>query len=260
MRWTRASADNNDSTARHHHDIRLEQPLPDDPQPADGAQRRRHLAGSGLASGAAHAATRRQRGRCGDRRGRCADHRRAGVQRPGQRQLRDPVGRQSAARPELVGCRARGLEPGLLPQEIRHEQRRQDADARLGHRHHAGRGGGLGGAVRALRQAAVCRPAGAGHRAGRTRPWRGRDRGRQMAPRHALAARLAGLCRGLHAARPRTRAGRALRVLGRRRHAAPDRADQGRGLLPRRNRREAGGACQRQRRQHDAVRSGQLPA
>ena len=91
-------------------------PYPDDPQPPDGAQRRVDLASAGLAGRPAHAAQGRQCDRRGDRRGGGADHRRADLQRPGQRQLRDPVGRQGPARPQFVGCCAGGLEPGLLPQ------------------------------------------------------------------------------------------------------------------------------------------------
>jgi hypothetical protein len=45
------------------------------------------------------------------------DDRRAGVQRPGQRQLRHPVGRPAAARPEFLRRGAGGLEPGYFRQQ-----------------------------------------------------------------------------------------------------------------------------------------------
>ena len=170
-------------------------------------------------------------------------------QRPGQRPVRDPVGRRA-----LHGLNASGVAPaawdpayfarrhgGALP------LRGWDSVTDAGRRRR------LGGAVAALRPAAVRRPAGAGHRAGRARPWRRLHRGRQVGAPGAAAGLAAGLRRGLHAARPRAGGRRALRVRGRpartlRRH----RRDPGRGVLSRRARGGARRACGGQRRRADA--------
>ena len=61
-------------------------------------------------------AQRRQRRRCGHRRGGDADDRRAGLERPRQRRLRDSLGRQGTGRPECLRHRSCRLEPGLFPQ------------------------------------------------------------------------------------------------------------------------------------------------
>ena len=71
----------------------------------------------------------RQRGRRGDRRRRRDDDRRAGQQRPGQRRLLHPVGRQGAARPECLGPRAGGLDAGVLPQQVRRRRAHAAASA-----------------------------------------------------------------------------------------------------------------------------------
>ena len=60
---------------------------------------------------------------------------RAGQQRPGQRRLLHPVGRQAAARPQCLRPRAGGLDARVLPAQVR--RRRRDAAAarhRLRHR------------------------------------------------------------------------------------------------------------------------------
>ena len=93
---------------------------------------------------------------------------RAGQQRPGQRCLLHPVGRQAAARPQRLRPRAGRLDARLLPAQVRRRRRRAAAARhRLGHR--AGCRRQLGRAVRALRQAAFRRPDGAGHRDRRAR-------------------------------------------------------------------------------------------
>ena len=80
------------------------------------------------------------------RRGRRDDDLRAGEQRPGQRRLRHPVGRQGTARPQRLGPGAGRWTPEYFRKQVR--RRRDDAAEarhRLGHR--AGRGAQLGGAV-----------------------------------------------------------------------------------------------------------------
>ena len=69
-----------------------------------------------------------------------------------------------------------------------------------------------GVAVVAFWQIAVCRPDGAGDRAGRARPWCGCHRRRQVGAPDSGAAGSAGVCCGLHAARPCAGAGRAIRI------------------------------------------------
>jgi len=128
------------------HDFQLDQPLPHRAQPRDGAQCGFHFAPAGFFSRSSHAAQGRQCGGRGDRRCRGTHHRRAHLQRPGQRQLRHPLGRQRAAWPELVGRGTGHLEHRLLCAP----SRRPDAPARLGLGHHARRRGGLGGLVRSL--------------------------------------------------------------------------------------------------------------
>jgi hypothetical protein len=83
------------------------------------AQRGVHLAPAGGAGRPAHAAAGRQCGRRGHRHGRGHDALRAGEQRPGQRRLLHPVGRQAAARPERLRPGAQGLDARVLPQEVR---------------------------------------------------------------------------------------------------------------------------------------------
>ena len=84
---------------------------------------------------------------------------RAREQRPGQRRLLHPVGRQGPARPERLGPRAADLDAGLFQPQIR-PGRAHAAQARHRRGHRARRREQLGGDERALRQAALCRPDG----------------------------------------------------------------------------------------------------
>ena len=175
---------------------------------------------------------------------------RAGEQRPGQRRLRDPVGRQGAAWPQCLGPRARRVDARVLQAQVR--SRRQDAaQARHRLRDGAGRRGRLGGAERALRQAAFRRPDGAGHRDRRARLPVARRGATEMGGGHAgAAASMPGFARGLPAVGPRAQGRRAVPVPGGGARPARHRAEQGRGLLRRRDRaghREIRGG---QRRRH----------
>ena len=125
-------------------------------------------------------------------------------QRPGLRCLLHPVGRHAAARAERLRPGAGGLDAGVLPPQAR-RQRDDAAAARLGQRHRARRGGLVGGPERAFRQAALRRPAGAGHRHRRARLHRVGGAGAEVdaglaGGRAGVAARL---CADLPAARPR---------------------------------------------------------
>ena len=87
------------------------------------AQRRVHLASAGRAGRPAHDVEGRQRGGCRHRRRRRHDHLRAGEQRPGQRCLRHPLGRQ-----ELQGLNSSGPAPAAWT--VEHFQRKYGADAK----------------------------------------------------------------------------------------------------------------------------------
>ena len=147
----------------------------------------------------------------------------------GSRRLLHPVGRQEAARPERLGPGAGGLDAGVLPQQVRRRRRRRRR-ARLGLGHRARRRRRLGRAVRALRQAAVRRPAGAGHRDRRAR-LRGADRRPAEVGRGGAAAAARSRawrrpsCRG--AAPPEV--GELFALPGRGARAAGDRRDARRG-------------------------------
>ena len=104
-----------------------------------------------------------------DRRGGRDDDRRAVQQRPRLGRVLHPLGRQAAARPERLGPGAGGLDARLLPAQVR---RRREARRRCA----AGirspcpaPSRGWVGAVGALRQAAVRRPARARDRDRRAR-------------------------------------------------------------------------------------------
>ena len=158
---------------------------------------------------------------------------------------------KEAARPQRL--RARRPRPGH-PSTFA----ASTAPSRSGRRCAAGIRSRVPGAVagwvalsRALRQAAVRRPAGAGDRGRRARLC-GADRGpAEVGCGGAAARRVAGLGRGVPAARSRARRRRALRVSGRGAGLARDRDDARRGPLRRRDRRRRGRACACQRRRHE---------
>ncbi|MCY1236539.1 hypothetical protein D9M72_491970 [compost metagenome] len=181
--------------------------------------------------------------------------------RPGQRCLRDPVGRQGTAWPELLRRGPGRLEPGVLQEQVRHRRQwpGQPPDPRLGLGHRARRGRRLGGDARALRQAALRRPDGAGDRDRRARLRRAAGGGAQVGRRGARAERPAGLRRDLHAQRPRAAGWREIHHEGCRRDAAQDRRDPRPRLLRGRDRREDRRLQQAVRRRDDAGRPAQLP-
>ncbi len=179
------------------------------------------------------------------------DRRRAVQQRPRLRRVLHPLGRQAAARPQRLGPGAGGLDARVLPPQAR-RRRGPAAGARLGFGDGAGRRRRLGGAVRALRQAAVRRPARAGDRDRRARLRACRSIVQQKwVAGDAAARRDARLGRGLPAARPPARGRRALRLPGGGARPEGDRGDARRGVLRRRDRRRRGGARARPRRRDD---------
>ena len=106
---------------------------------------------------------------------------------------------------KLHGLNASGPAPAAWTPEYFRRKYGADAaqppQARLGLGHRAGRRGRLGRPVRALRQAAVRRPAGAGDRDRRARLRRADRRAGEMGRGDAAARRRARLGRGLPAAR-----------------------------------------------------------
>ena len=126
---------------------------------------------------------------------------------------------------QLHGLNASGRAPAAWTPEYFRAKYGADASdaaqARLGLGHRARRGGGLGGLARALRQAALRRPAGTGHRDGRARLCGAGDHPAEVA-QCRFAARThhaARLCRGLPAALGRAAAGRRALHLRRTRRA-----------------------------------------
>ena len=133
----------------------------------------------------------------------------------GSRRLLHPLGRRAAARPERLGPRAGGLDARVLPRAstaptpATPPQRGWDSVTV------PGAVAGWVALSRALRQAAVRRPARAGDRDRRARLRRARSScSRSGSRRRRCSQRPAGLRRGLPAARPRARGRRALRVPG----------------------------------------------
>ena len=242
-----------------HHEIRSRQSLSLRPHPGVRAQRRVDLAPAGRAGRPAHPAAGRQRGRRRDRHGGRHDAGRAGQQRPGQRCLRDPLGRRATPWPQCLGSGAPGLDARVLPQEVwRWRPGAPDARHRLGHR--AGRRARLGRPEQALRQAAIRRPVRTRHRHRRARLPGATGGAAEVGRRHADPAGAAGLRPGLPALGPGARGGRAVPLRRRRAGAAGHRADRGRGLLQRRDRPRAGEVLRRAGRRAHGRGPGGLPA
>jgi len=238
----------------HDHALRLDQPLPDPAQPADGAQRGRHLASPGLAGGVAHAAGR----------GNAVD---AAISAAAALTIVEPVSNGLGSDnfailwdgAQLHGLNASGVAPAAWNPDYFRRKHGQAMPMR--------------GWDTVTTPGAVAGWVALSERFGKLPFADLLAPAIELAERgHGVACIVADKWRRAtpllqdqpgfaEAFMPRGRApepGERFRLCRRRRHAAPDRADQGRGLLPRRDRRDTGGACRRPRRQHDAGRPGRL--